>query len=717
MGACHSALRRSTGPCRMAGLRAVPCTKSSVAMVTRRMARSPHLSPPISSDGSPGRQTAWCFGVCRGRISTGMALPRRGSIPAASCWSGRRATRRFCGQWKRVCGLPVSLRSSGKSDRFRQWRAGACSLPRNTPASPPLSCGAGAPASRRRGNALCRMPLLPDGASLRCRRAQYAACRESADAGGGSSCCAAAAASWRHGKWRCRMRRIMYLFLPRWPIDRLRLLQRKGSAAPADETPFATVIDTAGRRLLAAVNPAAAAAGVAPGMPLADALSFVPRLVTALAEPVEDLAALQHLAEWCSRYSPWTAPDGNDGVKIEITGSDHLWGGEQALANDLLARLDRRQLTGRIAIADTIGTAWAMARFAETAQRVVIVKPGELRAALAALPVEALHLEPATGQGLRRVGLKRIGDLYAMPRDALAHRFGETVARRLDQAVGNMPEPLSPLGEVPSRRVRLSFAEPITEPAALLVATERLTADLVQRLAREGVGARRLDLGFYRVDGRVERIQLGTARPSRDPRHLTALFRERLDTVDPDLGIEDMILAAFAVESLSAEQISMPGQTARNETSGIAPLLDRLGNRLGLTALSRIETRESHIPERASLRVPIGRPPSSVAPGSRKPPRPIRLFEPPEPVEAFWLLPDDPPFRFTWRRRRHRVMHADGPERIADEWWQPDGSGDVDAIRDYYRVEDEDGRRFWLFRAGFHGGDHKPRWFIHGIFA
>ena len=452
-------------------------------------------------------------------------------------------------------------------------------------------------------------------------------------------------------------------------------------------------------------------------MPLADALSFVPGLATALAQPVEDAAALRRLAEWCGRYSPWTTPDGNDGVKIEITGSDHLWGGEQALANDLLARLDRRQLTGRIAIADTIGTAWAMARFAETAQRVVIVKPGELRAALAALPVEALRLEPATGQGLRRVGLKRIGDLYAMPRDALAHRFGETVARRLDQAVGNMPEPLSPLGEVPSRRVRLSFAEPITEPAALLVATERLTADLVQRLAREGVGARRLDLGFYRVDGRVERIQLGTARPSRDPHHLTALFRERLDTVDPDLGIEDMILAAFAVESLSAEQISMPGQTARNETSGIAPLLDRLGNRLGLTALSRIETRESHIPERASLRVPIGRPPSSVAPGSRKPPRPIRLFEPPEPVEAFWLLPDDPPFRFTWRRRRHRVMHADGPERIADEWWQPDGSGDVDAIRDYYRVEDEDGRRFWLFRAGFHGGDHKPRWFIHGIFA
>ena len=193
-----------------------------------------------------------------------------------------------------------------------------------------------------------------------------------------------------------------------------------------------------------------------------------------------------------------------------------------------------------------------------------------------------------------------------MPRDALARRFGEAVARRLDQAQGDLPEPLSPLGETPTRRVRLSFAEPITEPADLLLATERLVADLVPRLAREGMGARRLDLAFHRVDGRVERIRLGTARPSRDPRHLTALFKGRLDTVDPGLGVEDMILAAFAVEPLPPEQIGFAGHAAGNQASGsIAPLLDRLGNRLGLDALSRFEPRESHIPERASVRVPI----------------------------------------------------------------------------------------------------------------
>jgi protein ImuB len=542
----------------------------------------------------------------------------------------------------------------------------------------------------------------------------------------------------------------MYLWLPLWPIDRWHLSQRKNSGSPAEEAPFATVADAAGRRLLAAVNPAAASAGLAPGMPLADALSFLPGLATTAAEPSEDAAALRRLAEWCSRYSPWTAPDGADGVLIEITGSAHLWGGERKLAADLMARLDRRHIATRIAIADTLGAAWATARFAE-GKSPIILPPADCRAALASLPVEALRLDPATTQGLRRVGLKRVGDLYAMPRAALVRRFGESVARRLDQAQDDLPEPLSPLGEAPARRVRLSFAEPIVDPADLLRATERLVADLVPRLAGEGTGARRLDLVFHRVDGRVERIRLGTARPSRDPRHLVTLFKERLDTVDPGLGIEDVILAAFAVEPLPPEQIGLPGHPAGphpigNEASGIAPLLDRLGNRLRLAAVSRLDPRASYIPERASVRVPVGETlASSVAPAKAgaqgqpaprpgspdprfrgddetRPSRPIRLFEPPEPVEAFWLLPDDPPFRFTWRRRRHRVTRADGPERIADEWWRPEGSGtgsreSGDAIRDYYRVEDEEGRRFWLFRAGLHVGDYKPRWFVHGVFS
>jgi protein ImuB len=576
----------------------------------------------------------------------------------------------------------------------------------------------------------------------------------------------------------------MYVFLPDWPIDRLRRRDKKpaGSAPrlpccgmPADEAPFATVMAAGGRRLLAAVNPAAAAAGLAPGMPLADALSFVPALAATAADPAADAAALTRLAEWCRRYSPWTAPDGADGIRAEITGCAHLWGGEAALIADLARRLARQNIAHRSAIAGTLGAAWALARFAAEPDRPARPDPGAERAALMPLPVEALRLDPATVAGLRRVGLRRVGDLYPMPRDALARRFGESVARRLDQALGELSEPLSPLGETPVRRVRLSFAEPIADPADLVRAIERLAADLAARLEREGRGARRLELAFHRVDGRVEHIRVGTARPSRDPRHLAGLFAGRLETVDPGFGVEDMILALFAAEPLAAEQAQItpfPWRGNGNDAAaaGLAPLLDRLGARFGLDAVGRIADRESHIPERASAVVPAGEEKSRKSPvipgrraaanpesrntgfgdmdsgfrpepvlgpargrtrgggpeitgdagSGRKPPRPIRLFTPPQPIEAAWVLPDDPPFRFTWRRRAYRVRRAEGPERIAEEWWTADGAAGAPnaarAVRDYYRVEDEAGRRFWLFRAGL-PGDPPPRWFVHGVFA
>jgi protein ImuB len=486
--------------------------------------------------------------------------------------------------------------------------------------------------------------------------------------------------------------------------------------------PFATVIGAAGRLLLAAVDAAAAVAGLAPGMPLADALSFVPGLVTRPAEPEADHAALLRLAEWCGRYSPWTAPDGDAGVKIDISGCAHLWGGEAELAADLSRRLARQGIAHRIAVADTLGAAWALAHFGTGDGAVMI--PAQIRETLAPLPVEALRLDPATVQGLRRVGLRHIGELFPMPRASLARRFGETVARRLDQLDGALPEPLSPLGEAPTRRVRLSFAEPIADPDSLATATERLAGDLTAWLAREGVGARRLDLGFHRVDGRVERIRLGTARPSRDPAHLAKLLTARLDTIDPGLGVEDMILAAYVVEELGAEQAGFDSDVARG--ADLALLVDQLAAQLEPDALVRVEPRESHLPERASVAVPIAgesneKPkvvPGRIEEGYRKLPRPVRLFQPPEPVEAFWMVPDDPPFHFSWRRQRHRITQADGPERVAEEWWQPGGDAERDdAIRDYYRVEDEEGRRFWLFRAGLPGYDRPPRWYVHGVFA
>jgi protein ImuB len=546
---------------------------------------------------------------------------------------------------------------------------------------------------------------------------------------------------------------------------------KPGDDALKNEPPFATVVTASGRQLIAAVNPAAAAKGIAPGLPLADALSFLPGLITRSAELAEDAAALRRLAEWCGRYSPWTAPDGTDGVKIEVTGSAHLWGGEAALVADLSRRLARQNIAHRLALADTLGAAWALARYTASEGAPMVVAPEGTREAIAPLPVAALRLDPILVQGLHRVGLRRVGDIMAMPRDALARRFGDAISRRLDQALGDLPEPLSPLGEVPTRRVRLSFAEPIADPTDLARAAERLTQDLVTRLAREGRGARRLDLGFHRVDGRVEHIRIGTSRPSRDPVHLARLMIGKIETIDPGLGVEDTILAAFAVEPLPPEQLESPlplktsshpnpsplvGEGARLECErspspspaggggpgwgpGLAPLFDRIGVRLGLGALARLEPRASHIPEQASAAMaitgnPHPNPPPHAGEGARhrggerigvtapqKPPRPVRLFVPPEPIEAFWVLPDDPPFRFTWRRRPHHVTQADGPERIAEEWWRADGrlidgAGDPDAIHDYYRVEDETGRCFWLFRAGL-PGDPPPRWFVHGVFA
>ncbi len=477
---------------------------------------------------------------------------------------------------------------------------------------------------------------------------------------------------------------------------------------PFEESAFASVVEKGGRRLLAAVNRKAAEEGLLPGMPLADARAFLPSLETAAAEPEEDQKALCRLAEWCRLYSPLTALEGREGVRIEIAGSAHLWGGEEALAADLAKRLEREGIAHRIAVAATIGAAFAAARFAAGEGPLVLPSfaTGE---ALAPLPVAGLRLPPATAQGLRRLGLKRIGDLYALPRSALARRFGDFLLRRLDEALGRRAEPFAPLAEAPLRRLRLGFAEPVAAAEDLKRAILFLTEDLCGRLAREGKGARRLDLAFYRLDGRVERIQLGTARPSRDPHHLFPLLGGRLEAVDPGPGIEEMILSLLAVEPLQAEQWAFFGSA--DAPSVLAPLLDRLASRLGLCALSSLGARQSHIPEKASVRTPVSfcsRP--SVAPPEA--PRPIRLLMPPEPIAAAFLFPDDPPFLFLWRGRRHRVRRADGPERISQEWWEGESG-----IRDYYRVEDEEGRRFWLYRTGLPSKGERPLWFLHGLFV
>lgn len=380
----------------------------------------------------------------------------------------------------------------------------------------------------------------------------------------------------------------------------------------------------------------------------------------------------------------------------------------------MLADLDRHlrhfAIHHRTAIADTIGGAWALARFAGSDP--MIAPPGTLRAALEHLPPAALRLAPELCGQLQRLGLKRIADLCALPRAALARRFGGALLDRLDQALSRRDEALSPLLPPPQCYVRLDFAEPVNQRTAIDRAVTLLLQRLTATLAPHESGPRKLDLACYRLDGETQRLTIGTARPSLDVAHLFRLFEDKLDMLRPDEGFEAMRLSASEVERLRTQQGDL--DTAETARQDLAPLIDRLSNRLGETAVHRVETRESHVPERAVRWLP----PLAESPRLHWPKavqRPIRLLPHPEPIEAMAPVPDDPPVQFRWRHVLHRVHAAEGPERIAPEWWRP-GAADDD-IRDYYRVEDADGQRFWLYRAGLYDTGRVPRWYLHGVFG
>jgi protein ImuB len=514
------------------------------------------------------------------------------------------------------------------------------------------------------------------------------------------------------------MRRVLSLFLPRWPIDR-----RFGRSARPDR-PFVLATTASGRRVVTAVSALAAAEGIAPGMGVADARAFDPALLVEEADFIADAAALTKLAAWCDRFSPWVTPCGTDGILLDVTGCAHLFGDEAGLASQAVARLARQGIEARAAIADTLGAAWALSRFGGSRFRgsaAITVPRGGVQQALADLPVAALRLEPETVALLERLGLQRIGELYPLPRAALTARCGDRVALRLDQALGLAAEPLSPVPPAPLLWSRRPCPEPIATAEAIAAALRELLQHLTRRLGEEGLGVRRLGLAAYRIDSRIEHIAIGTAFPSRDTRHLWRLFEERLPQIDPGLGIEDLVLTAESVEKLAVTQLGLDGDAVRSDSADLAALVDRLANRLGIRALARPVLRESHIPERAVRFVAPLAEPQTPACWNAAQRRPIRLLPRPEPIEATAPIPDDPPLLFRWRQCAHRVRYADGPERIAAEWWRQDsktGSGpSAPEARDYYRVEDEEGQRFWLYRDGLYRPDIAPRWFLHGFFG
>ncbi len=478
-----------------------------------------------------------------------------------------------------------------------------------------------------------------------------------------------------------------------------------------------------GHALLVAVNRAAEISGLQPGLPLADARALCPGLYTAPADPNGERAALGRLGAWCNRYTPWTAPDpdsfsaGAGGLWLEITGSAHLFGGESAMLSDLSERLSVLGYAHRLGVADTPGAAWAAARFLQPLRNPIVVIPtGAAEEALAPISVAALRLPTNTVEGLFRLGLRQIGQLCERPRAPLAARFGSLLLNRLDQALGQRPESIEPERPPPAYQSRMAFAEPLTHRDGIEASLERLLSALCRQLATAHIGARQVRLSGYRVDGGVTEITVGTGRAVREAGHLRRLFEQKLDDFDPGFGIDTLILAATLTDSLACAQSSL---TSDGSAEALAFLLDRLGNRLGRNRVHRLAPAPRHPPEHAQTAVAAQAIPTALEGHGPVSPRPLQLLASPEPIEAIAPVPDRPPVMFKWRRTRHRVALADGPERIAPEWWLEDPSelfSSHTRLRDYYRVEDTKGRRFWLFRAGLYRPDQAPKWYMHGFF-
>ena len=513
------------------------------------------------------------------------------------------------------------------------------------------------------------------------------------------------------------MSRVVSLYLPTWPTDRLR---RHTGASPdgaasetgGGDTPLILVGRDGRKRVVVAADTRARSLGIQPGMAASMAQALVAGLEVHNAEPAADAQALDRLALWLlRRYAPVVATDPPDGLMIDVTGATHLHGGETATLTDIVERLATVGIASRVAAAGTYGAAHALARF--HGSPIIALDDGDYNA-LVALPIGALRLPATTVDGLRRLGFDQVGELAATPRAPLALRFGSDVGHRLDQMFGRSSEPFE-LVEAPELiRVRQAFAEPIAAAETIARYITKLVDLLCTALEERGLGARKLDLLFYRVDNACQAVRVGTAKPIRDRKRIARLLCDRIETVSPGFGIETMVLSAPLAEPLDYR--AGLSNLVDAAVADVSELIDVLSNRVGDGSLYRLEPVASDVPERSVRRVAALATESGID-WSGEWPRPSRLFSYPERIETVALLPDHPPAAFTWRGTRRRVKRADGPERVFGEWWKRDAESA--AVRDYFQVEDDAGERFWLFRAG-DGQDPETGeqgWFIHGIFG
>jgi protein ImuB len=519
------------------------------------------------------------------------------------------------------------------------------------------------------------------------------------------------------------MSRIVSVWLPRWPILRMLAAQAVNpSDQPVDpDEPLVLAIAASGGPRIAALNEPAEMAGLAVGESLADARAKAGFLQVRPIDAAADDDALRRLTLWATRYtptaSPWGEANGADGFFLDVEGAAHLFGGEDRLIADLHSRLKRFDLPARIGVAATPGTAWALSRFHPAP--LTVLPSGQEAEALTELPVEALRLSPETATTLRRLGCKTVGALLDKPRAPFAARFPAELLRRVDQALGRIDEPLIPIVAPPVYHCLRYLLEPILTQEAIVALAKRLMQTLVHVLIRDDVGARALRLSLYRVDGAVETVAIGLTLPTRNVAHLTRLIDLKLETLaatqDAGFGFEAIGLAITRAEPLPARQTEFTALAGDGDrTKRCAALIDKLRQRLGPASVRRFKPVASHIPERAEVLAPAADGPPAFWP-EPEPTRPLLLLPQAEPTEVTALIPEGPPRRFCWRGVTHEVASAQGPERIASEWWRHRTS---EPTRDYYFVEDADGHRFWLFREGLYSRETvSARWFVHGLFA
>jgi protein ImuB len=495
-------------------------------------------------------------------------------------------------------------------------------------------------------------------------------------------------------------RRYLSLWLPYLITDRQLIRQPE-----LRDIPFVFAASQRGKMTIKASSIPAISLGIRPGMAVADARALQPELQIFPYKQGLEEKLLRGLSEWCLRYTPVVAPNPPDGVILEISGCPHLWGGEEPYLENIIATLHSKGYHARAAIADTIGCAWGMARYGKSC----IIAHQTQREALLELPPTALRLDAQTLARMEKLGFSRIGQFIDIPTPTLRRRFGETTLIRLGQALGTAHESLDPIIPQEPYLERLPCMEPILTASGIKMALEELLKTICQRLSKEKKGMRKGIFRGHRMDGKIEEISIGTSMPSYNPEHLFRLFDLKIPTMEPDLGIELFEMEALLVEKISETQESFWHSTG-NDVTAIAELLDKMAGKMGQHTIHRYLPEEQHWPEHSIKDTQSLEDRPSTA-WSTDLVRPLHLLSSPEPIEVMVPLPDYPPLHFRYRGEILRVVKADGPERIEQEWWLQSGPP-----RDYFTVEDQSGKRYWLFRLGLYGkGD--PKWFLHGFFA